>query len=102
VTGRSGRHRPTLEDTVEVSGIETLHPGGLRLTRRCAEVAGLDRASRVLDVSSGRGTQAVYYARELGADVTGVDLSEEMLRSARALARQAGLSERVRFERGDS
>jgi hypothetical protein len=36
---RTGRHRPTIEDVIEISGLELLHPGGLKLTRRTAEVA---------------------------------------------------------------
>lgn len=99
---RKGIYRPTIEDAVEISGIETLHPGGFALTRRTAEVAGIRPGMKVLDVSSGRGTQAVYYAREFGADVTGVDLAPEMVRAARALAARAGLEASVRFERGDS
>ena len=31
---RRGIHKPTIEDIVETSGIETLHPGGFALTRR--------------------------------------------------------------------
>lgn len=99
---RRGLYRPTLEDAVEISGIETLHPGGFALTRRTAEVVGIGPNLKVLDVSSGRGTQAVYYAKEFGADVTGIDVSGEMVRTATDLAAQLGLRERVRFERGDS
>ncbi len=99
---RTGIHRPTVEDAIELSGIETLHPGGLALTRRAAEVAGCSAGQHLLDVSSGRGTQAVFYAQEYGLRVTGLDLSDEMVRVARARADRAGLSATVRFERGDS
>lgn len=99
---RTGIHTPTVEDAAEISGIETLHPGGFALTRRTAEVAGLKPGLRVLDVSSGRGTQAVFYAAEYGVDVTGVDLSPEMVRRATERAAVAGLGDRVRFEQGDS
>ena len=99
---RKGIHRPTIEDAVEISGIETLHPGGFALTRRTAEVAGIRAGLKVLDVSSGRGTQAVCYAQEFGADVTGIDISAAMVEAATARAAQAGLGARVRFERGDS
>ncbi len=99
---RKGIHRPTVEDIVEISGIETLHPGGIALTRRTGEVAGLAPDMKILDVSSGRGTQAVFYARTFGVEVTGVDLSEEMLAAARGKAQAAGLSDRVRFKKGDS
>lgn len=30
---RKGIHKPTIEDAVEISGIETLHPGGFELTK---------------------------------------------------------------------
>ncbi len=99
---RTGIHRPTVEDAIELSGIETLHPGGLALTRRAAEVAGFAAGQHLLDVSSGRGTQAIFYAQEFGIQVTGLDLSDEMVRVARARAAGAGLSKTVRFELGDS
>ncbi|MNO42728.1 hypothetical protein D3C76_329250 [compost metagenome] len=62
---RKGIHKPTIEDAIEISGIETLHPGGFDLTGRTAEVAELEPGMRVLDVSSGRGTQAIFYAEKL-------------------------------------
>ena len=99
---RKGLHHPTIEDLVEISGIETLHPGGMELTRRTAEAAGLRPDARVLDVSSGRGTQAIFYAKEFGATVTGVDLSRDMVDSARQKAALAGLEKKLRFEQGDS
>ena len=99
---RTGIQAPTVEDAAEISGIEMLHPGGVPLTRRTAEVAGLRPGLRVLDVSSGRGTQAVFYAVEYGVDVTGVDISPEMVRRATERAAAAGVADRVRFEQGDS
>jgi len=99
---RKGTHRPTIEDCVELSGIETLHPGGMALTQRTGEVTGLRPGKTALDVSTGRGTQAIYYAQSFGVDVIGVDIAPEMLATARARTRQAGLGDRVRFEQGDS
>jgi len=99
---RRGIHKPTIEDAIELSGIETLHPGGFALTRRTAELAGLQPGMHILDVSSGRGTQALFYAREFGVDVTGIDIAEDMVHTATHQAQQAGLSDRVRFRQGDS
>lgn len=53
---RQGTHKPTVEDAIEISGIEILHPGGYELTKRTAEVYELKPEMKVLDVSSGRGT----------------------------------------------
>jgi SAM-dependent methyltransferase len=99
---RNGTHEPTIERVIELSGMEMLHPGGMALTRRTAEIAGLAPGVRVLDVSSGRGTQAIFYAERFGANVTGIDIADEMVVAAAASAARAGLRDRVRFRRGDS
>jgi len=99
---RKGIHAPTIEDAVEISGIESLHPGGFALTRRTAELAGLKPGMKVLDVSSGRGTQSVFYACDFGVEVVGVDISEEMIKTATDKARRAGVADKVSFVRGDS
>jgi len=99
---RKGVHRPTIEDAVEISGIETLHPGGFELTRRTAQLTKMQPESKVLDVSSGRGTQAIYYAEQFGAKVTGVDLSPEMVATASRKATESMLSDQVAFVLGDS
>lgn len=99
---RNGTHKPTIEDLVEISGIETLHPGGMALTQRTGEVALLKPGMEVLDVSSGRGTQALYYAQTFAVQVTGVDLSAQMLTTARDRAKVAGLTDKVQFQYGDS
>jgi ubiquinone/menaquinone biosynthesis C-methylase UbiE len=99
---RKGIHAPTIEDAVEISGIESLHPGGFALTRRTAELAELKPGMKVLDVSSGRGTQSVFYARNFGVEVVGVDISEEMIKTATDKARQEGVADMVSFVEGDS
>jgi cyclopropane-fatty-acyl-phospholipid synthase len=59
----------------------------------------LDRPGlEVLDIGCGWGGMAITLAREFGARVTGITLSEEQLAAARARAAAAGLSDRVTFE----
>ncbi|MFX1338980.1 MAG: class I SAM-dependent methyltransferase [Promethearchaeota archaeon] len=99
---RKGIHKPTIEDAIELSGLEILHPGGFALTRRTAELTGLKLGIKVLDVSSGRGTQSIFYAKEFGAEVTGVDIAEEMIQSAMDNAKNAGVENLVSFKLGDS
>ncbi len=53
---------------------------------------------RVLDIGCGWGGMALTLARDYGARVTGITLSQEQLAYARARAEQAGLAHRVRFE----
>ncbi len=55
----------------------------------------------VLDIGSGWGGMAMTLAKDHGAHVTGVTLSEEQLTLARERAKAAGLSEAVKFELAD-
>ncbi|MFW9894880.1 MAG: class I SAM-dependent methyltransferase [Candidatus Thorarchaeota archaeon] len=102
VMKRKGIYKPTIEDIIEISGIETLHPGGMALTLRTAELAELKPGMKILDVSSGRGTQSIFYAKEFGVNVTGVDISEEMVNSATKNAKEAQIEALTTFEMGDS
>lgn len=99
---RLGIHKPTIEDVIELSGIETLHPGGLALTKRTAQLANLKPGMTVLDVSSGQGTQAIYYAQEFGVNVTGLDISKDMVTVSNRKAIESKLNHRVNFAQGDS
>jgi arsenite methyltransferase len=76
-----------------------LHPGGERLTRRLAEVAGVARGQRVVDVACGSGATALLLARELGCDTVGVDLGARAIEQAKR-ATHAGA--RARFLLGDA
>jgi SAM-dependent methyltransferase len=72
--------------------------------RTAAEVDGLERilhlrkGSRVLDLACGAGRHSIELARR-GYAVTGYDLSEDLLRQARASTKRAKAS--VAFVRGD-
>ncbi len=57
----------------------------------------LNPGDKVLDIGSGWGGLALYLARETGADVTGLTLSQEQLKVATERAEEAGMSNQVRF-----
>jgi len=44
---RVGIHKPTVEDAIEISGIEILHPGGFELTQRTAEICNLKYGMKI-------------------------------------------------------
>ncbi len=56
---------------------------------------------RILDIGCGWGGLALTLARDFGAQVTGITLSEEQLLIARDRAKAAGLADRVTFELSD-
>ncbi|MFX0024153.1 MAG: class I SAM-dependent methyltransferase [Candidatus Hermodarchaeota archaeon] len=99
---RQGLYKPSIEDIIEISGIEALHPGGMALTQRTAELSNLKPGMKVLDVSSGRGTQSIFYAKEYGVEVMGLDIADEMIESATQNAKKAGVEKLVSFKIGDS
>jgi cyclopropane-fatty-acyl-phospholipid synthase len=53
---------------------------------------------RVLDIGSGWGGMAFYLHDKYDCDVTGITLSEEQLKYARADAERRGVADRVKFE----
>ena len=60
----------------------------------------LSPATRVLDVPCGHGRLAIELAAD-GCDVTGVDLSSELLGAARELASRRGVSDRISWHVAD-
>ena len=90
------------QDAVALILGESYHPGGLALTRRLATALDLRAGERVLDVASGPGATAFLLASEFGVEVDGVDLGDQAVEKANALAAERGLAERVRFHVGDA
>ena len=79
---------------------ESLHPGGLELTRELAELCKIGKDSRVLDIASGTGETACFLAETFGARVQGVDQSDRMIRRAEAKASARELE--VEFKKADA
>lgn len=69
-----------------------------------AHIAGklmIEPGMRVLDIGSGWGGLAITLAKDYGAKVTGVTLSEEQRKAATLRAEQAGVSDLVEFRLQD-
>jgi len=80
-------------------GDEGLEEAQSAKKRHIASKLLLDRPDlEVLDIGCGWGGMALTLARDYGARVTGITLSEEQLHEARARAAAEGLQDRVSFE----
>jgi cyclopropane-fatty-acyl-phospholipid synthase len=78
-------------------GVETLEDAQrAKLELICSKLE-LRPGTRMLDVGSGWGSLAIHAAREHGASVLGITLSEPQARLATERAREAGAGERVEF-----
>lgn len=58
----------------------------------------LKPGQRVLDIGCGWGGMALYLHKVAGVDVLGITLSEEQIKVARKRAKDAGVSDHVKFE----
>ncbi|MCC7363903.1 MAG: class I SAM-dependent methyltransferase [Dehalococcoidia bacterium] len=87
---------------VALAPADEFHTRGLAATQALAQLAGIRPGERVIDVGSGLGGPARILASAFGADVTGIDLTPEFVRSAQVLTEACALSDRVRFHQGDA
>ncbi len=83
----------------DLAPVDAFHIRGREATVELARRAGLSMGRRVLDVGCGLGGAARYLASEYGCRVTGIDLTQEYVDTADALAKRVGLDDRVAFRR---
>lgn len=87
--------RLTVED---LAPIDEFHVGGLDATKELAAQLELTPGMRTLDVGSGLGGPARYFAAAHGCRVSGVDLTEEFVQVAGRLTRLTKLEAMVDFQ----
>ncbi len=75
--------------------------GGINSIDRLAEMLDLKEGDRVLEVGCGTGGNACYLANKYGCTITGIDISEQMVKEARIRAEELGV-ENVSFQLGDA
>jgi len=80
---------------------DTLEAAQTQKKAYIARKLALRPGMRVLDIGSGWGGMALTLARDHGAQVTGITLSEEQLSAARERAKAEGLEDRVTFRLTD-
>jgi len=90
---------PTVE---QLAPFDHFHGRSLEATQEVANLVAPASADHILDVGSGIGGPARYFARRFGCRVTGIDLTPEFCEVARALTRAVGFTDRISFEQGDA
>ncbi len=86
----------------DLAPVDEFHIGGRRATGDFAEQLGVRRGMRLLDIGCGLGGASRYFAHEHGCRVTGIDLTEEYVRVADALARRVGLGALISYKHGSA
>ncbi|XP_013183990.2 uncharacterized protein LOC106129845 [Amyelois transitella] len=88
-----------LEKYEWIFGETFLSTGGITTTMQVLKHVQLGKNPKVLDVGSGLGGHSFLFAEKYGAEVLGLDLSENMLEIARKhLDKRPHLKDKVRFE----
>ena len=88
---------PDRLNAIDLAPADEFHVGGLDATRELASQMDLAPGLHILDVGSGIGGPARYFAAEHQCRVTGVDLTEEFVQVARSLTRRTKLESSVDF-----
>jgi SAM-dependent methyltransferase len=91
--------RPTVE---QLALFDHFHGRGLEATEQAANLVSVQSTDHILDVGSGIGGPARYFAHRFGCRVTGIDLTAEFCVVARVLTRAVGLADRIAFEQGNA
>lgn len=93
---------PRHPDIESLAPYDQFHGRGLEATVEIANQLHVAADDRILDIGSGIGGPARYFAHRFGCDVTGIDLTAEFCDVASHLTRLLGLAQRVRFVLGDA
>ena len=91
--------RPTI---AELAAYDQFHGRGLEATEELAAEINIAPDDHLLDVGSGIGGPARYFAGRFGCRVTGIDLTEEFCAVARNLTNLMSLQQRVTIENGNA
>lgn len=81
---------------------DQFHGRGIEATNDVAALMPAKGGDHLLDIGSGLGGPARWFARRFGCRITGVDLTPEFCDVARRLTQRLGLGAQLRFEAADA
>jgi ubiquinone/menaquinone biosynthesis C-methylase UbiE len=86
----------------DLTAVDEFHTGGREATIALADQAGFMADQQLLDVGCGIGGASRFFTVERGCRVTGVDLTEDYVRTAKALSRRVGLGGRIAYRQASA
>jgi SAM-dependent methyltransferase len=99
---RQAGKNPDRLDPDDLAPVDEFHHGGRAATAAFAPRLNLQPGMHLLEIGSGIGGPARYFARHQGCQVTGIDLTEEFVAVARMLTSRLGMDDQVSFEQGSA
>jgi ubiquinone/menaquinone biosynthesis C-methylase UbiE len=79
-------------------GITVLHPGGFKSTDALCSMLEIGEDSHVLDVACGVGTSALYLSDKYKCQITGFDISNELIQIAKNKLKERNRDHKIKFE----
>jgi ubiquinone/menaquinone biosynthesis C-methylase UbiE len=79
-----------------------IHMGGRTASRELLEMCKINGSMHILDVGCGAGHTACQIAKQFGARVDGIDISEVMIDKAKERAKRMGMTDLVNFRVADA
>jgi len=86
----------------ELAPLDHFHSRGMAATEDLSKVLEISPDSKLLDIGSGLGGPARYFASKFGCTVTGIDLTQSYVDAAKYLTERTGMEGRVTFDCGDA
>jgi SAM-dependent methyltransferase len=96
-----GRERDHIRPD-DLAAIDEFHIGGQAATEHLAPQLALKLGMSLLDLGSGLGGAARFFARQYGCRVTGIDLTAEYVSVASRLTELVGLNDKAEFRVGSA
>ena len=97
----SGKNIDRLEPG-DLSPVDEFHTGGRQATVDFVGQIATTPGMHLLDIGCGIGGPSRFFAVERGCRVTGIDLTEDYVRTAEALARRVGLEGKVAYRQASA
>lgn len=86
----------------DLKACDEFHTGGVAATDLLVQDLTASADTRVLDIGSGIGGPARYFANRYGCHATGIDLTQEFVDTATELSEMVGLAQRTTFRQGSA
>jgi ubiquinone/menaquinone biosynthesis C-methylase UbiE len=97
----SGKDIDRLEPA-DLSPVDEFHTGGRQATEAFLKELSITPDMHLLDIGCGIGGPSRLFAIERGCRVTGIDLTDDYVRTAAALGHRLGLDERVAYRQASA
>jgi ubiquinone/menaquinone biosynthesis C-methylase UbiE len=86
----------------DLAPVDEFHTGGRQATVDLAEQLDFSAGMHVLDIGCGIGGASRYFSEARGCRVTGIDLTDDYVRTAGALSKRVGLDERLAYRQASA